>query len=78
MNAHEIPIGKIGPGGHQKRKRRPGNADRIENFGSEIITFKRINHTDENVYAAKMKREKFPFPLAGCCGTNVFKKFIRN
>ena len=78
MNAHEIPIGKIGPGGHQKRKGRPGNADGIENFGSEIIPSERIYHADENVYAAKMKRKKTPFPLPRCRGTNVFKKFIRN
>ena len=78
MKAHEIPIGKIGPGRHQKRKGRPGNAYGIENFGSEIIASERIYHADENVYAAKMKGKKFPLPLTGCRGTDVFPEFVRN
>ena len=78
MKAHEIPIGKIGPGRHQKLKSRSGNADGIENFGSEIISFERIYYADENVYAAKMKGKKFPFPLACCRGTQMFPKLIRN
>ena len=78
MKAHEIPKGKIGPGRHQKGKRRPGNADGIKNFGSEIVPLKRIYYADENIDAAKMKRKKTPFPLAGCRGTDVFPKFVRN
>ena len=78
MKAHEIPIGKIGPGRHQKSKDRPGDADGIENFGSEFVAPEGIYHADENVYAAKMKGKKTPFPLSGCKAYNVFPEFVRN
>lgn len=78
MKAHKIPVGKVRPGRHQKRKGSAGNADGIENFGSKIVPFKGIYHADENVDAAKMERNKFPFPLAGGKGTDMFPKFVGN
>ena len=77
MYAHKIEIGKIGPGRHQKSKGRTGNTKRIKNFGRKIVALNGIINAYEKVDTAKVKRKKFPFPLSGCGGTDVFEKFVR-